>query len=78
MTTVSSKIPAVYGKNNERYNGILIMTSAVPRNTSNAVKIDSPSRTNKTFTMVKPSNCHFRAVKAPFERSVVNFSFQRA
>jgi len=56
MATVSSKLPAVYGKNDARYSGILIMTLAVPRNTSNAVKIDSPSSSNKTFTMVKPTN----------------------
>jgi len=74
MTTVSSKLPAVYGKNNARYSGILIMTLVAPRNRSNAVKIDSPSRSNKTFTTVKPSNCNFRAVKAPFESPVVNFS----
>jgi hypothetical protein len=78
LTTVSSKLPAVYGKNDARYSGILIMTLVVPRNTSNAVKTDPPSRTNKTFTMVKPSNCHFRAVKAPFERPMDNFSYHRA
>jgi hypothetical protein len=75
MTTVSSKLPEVYGKNDARYSGILVMTLAAPRNTSNDVKIDCPSRTNKTFTMVKPTNCHFRAVKALFERPVVNFSY---
>jgi hypothetical protein len=78
MTTVSSKLPAVYAKNDARSSGILIMTLAVPRNTSNSVKIDSPSRINKTFTKVRSSNCHFRAVKAPFDRPEVNFSYQRA
>jgi hypothetical protein len=78
MTTVSSKLPAVCGKNDARYSGIFVMTLAVPRNTSNTVKTDSPSRSNKTFTMVKPSKCHFRTVKAPFERPLVNFSYQTA
>jgi hypothetical protein len=78
LTTISSKLSAVYGKNDARYSGILIMTLVVPRNTSNAGKIDATSRTNKTFTLVKPSNCHFRAVKALFERPVDNFSYQRA
>jgi hypothetical protein len=78
LTTVSSKLPAVYGKNDARYSGIFVMTLVVPRNTNNAVKIDPPSRTNKISTMVKPSYCHFRAEKTPFERPMDNFSYQTA
>jgi hypothetical protein len=62
LTTVSSKLPAVYGKNDARYSGILVMTLVVPRNTSNAVKIDPPSRTNKNIH-------HSETIKLSFQSS---------